>query len=181
MLLDTASTQILNEAWSRFRTLRRDLVSEPDAAGLTRLDSFRARLDSIRPALVSYAKARRETDLPARNRIETLVHSADQLHSDARSTYRRETLQIFLRGTYDNPKIRLYLAALTQLLVTPDSAFAVSTPQVDPLQPAAPGSPRHAELQRRLRSEGWAAGFREIVRLINENIRERNEVSGQKL
>ncbi len=89
--------------------------------------------------------------------------------------------ELFLRGTYDNPKIRFYLAALTQLLVTPDSAFAVSTPQVDPLQPAAPGSPRHAELQRRLRSESWAAGFREIVRLINENIRERNEVFGAEI
>ncbi len=180
-LLDTASTQILDEARSRFRTLRRDLVSEPDAAGLARLDSFRVRLDSIRPALVSYAEARAETDLPVQNRIETLVHSADQLYSDVRSTYRRETLRIFLRGTYDNPKLRLYLAALTQLLVTPDSAFAVSTPQVDPLQPAGLDSPRHAELQRRLRSEGWAAGFREVVRLVNENIRERNEVFGAEI
>lgn len=180
-LLDTASTQVLDEARSRFRTLRRDLVSEPDAAGLARLDSFRVRLDSIRPALVSYAEARAETDLPVQNRIETLVHSADQLYSDVRSTYRRETLRIFLRGTYDNPRLRLYLAALTQLLVTPDSAFAVSTPQVDPLQPAALDSPRHAELQRRLRSEGWAAGFREVVRLVNENIRERNEVFGAEI
>ena len=183
-LLDTASTQVLDEARSRFRTLRRDLVSEPDAAGLARLDSFRVRLDSIRPALVSYAEARAETDLPVQNRIETLVHSADQLYSDVRSTYRRETLRIFLRGTYDNPRLRLYLAALTQLLVTPDSAFAVSTPQVDPLQPAALDSPRHAELQRRLRSEGWATGFREVVRLVNvvnENIRERNEVFGAEI
>ncbi|MCS3939107.1 tetratricopeptide (TPR) repeat protein [Salinibacter ruber] len=180
-LLDTASTQVLDEARSRFRTLRRDLVSEPDAAGLARLDSFRVRLDSIRPALVSYAEARAETDLPVQNRIETLVHSADQLYSDVRSTYRRETLRIFLRGTYDNSRLRLYLAALTQLLVTPDSAFAVSTPQVDPLQPAALDSPRHAELQRRLRSEGWAAGFREVVRLVNENIRERNEVFGAEI
>ncbi|WP_251954151.1 tetratricopeptide repeat protein [Salinibacter ruber] len=181
-LLDTASTQVLDEARSRFRTLRRDLVSEPDAAGLARLDSFRVRLDSIRPALVSYAEARAETDLPVQNRIETLVHSADQLYSDVRSTYRRETLRIFLRGTYDNPRLRLYLAALTQLLVTPDSAFAVSTPQqVDPLQPAALDSPRHAELQHRLRSEGWAAGFREVVRLVNENIRERNEVFGAEI
>ena len=180
-LLDSASTQVLNDARSRFRALRQDLVSEPDANGLARLDSFRVRLDSIRAVLAPYAQAGPGTTPDVQDRINTLTQSANQLRADARSTYRRETLGIFLRGKYENPKLRLYLAALTQLLVAPDSAFSVSTLQVNPLRPAMLRAPRYAEIQQRLQSEGWENAFREIIDLVNENIHERQQVFGDEI
>jgi len=180
-LLDSASTRVLDEARSRFRTLRQDLVSEPDADGLARLDSFRVRLDSIQAVLTPYAEAGTEAHPKVQDRINTLTQSAVQLRADARSTYRRETLEIFLRGKYENPKLRLYLAALTQLLVNPDSAFSASTMQVDPLRLPGLDAPRHAEIQRQLRAQGWEEEFREIVRLVNDNIRDRREVFGDEI
>jgi hypothetical protein len=180
-LLDSASTQVLDEARARFRALRQDLVSEPDADGLTRLDSFRVRLDSIRTILTPYAEAGTESSLSVQDRINTLTRSATQLRADARSTYRRETLGIFLRGKYESPKLRLYLAALTQLLVDPDSAFAVSALRVDPLRPTALSTPRYTEIRRRLQADGWESEFRAIVDLVNENIRERGHVFGDEI
>ena len=180
-LLDSASTQVLNDARSRFRALRQDLVSEPDADGLARLDSFRVRLDSIQAVLTPYAEAGTEAQPNLQDRINTLTQSATQLRADARSTYRRETLEIFLRGKYENPKLRLYLAALTQLLVDPDSAFTVSTLRVDPLRPAVLDAPRHPEIQQRLQAEGWENEFRAIVDLVNKNIRERQQVFGDEI
>ena len=180
-LLDSASTQVLNDARSRFRALRQDLVSEPDADGLARLDSFRVRLDSIQAVLTPYAEAGTEAQPNVQDRINTLTQSAAQLRADARSTYRRETLEIFLRGKYENPKLRLYLAALTQLLVDPDSAFTVSTLRVDPLRPAVLSTPRHAEIQQRLQAEGWENEFRAIFDLVNKNIRYRQQVFGDEI
>jgi len=175
-VLDTASTRVLDRTRSRFRSLRSELVSEPSAEGLTRLDSFRVQIDSIWTTLAPYSETQPPTDVQAR--LDNLTRSADRLYSDARGTYRRETLWIFLRGKYDNPKLRLYLDALTQMLVDAESALDVAEMRVDSLRSSLLDTPRFAEERRQLRAEGWESEFRRIVDLVNENIRERNEVFG---
>jgi len=178
-VFDTASTRVLDQTRSTFRALRGELVSTPSAEGLARLDSFRVRIDSIRSVLAPYSEAQVTTNV--QSRLDNLTSSADQLYSDARGTYRRETLWIFLRGKYDNPRLRLYLHALTQMLVDVETALDVAEMRVDSLRPSLLATPRFAEERRQLRAEGWEDEFREIIDLVNENIRERNEVFGKEI
>ncbi|MEF8816369.1 MAG: hypothetical protein V5A20_11125 [Salinibacter sp.] len=180
-LLDTASAKVLDQTRSRFRALREDLVEEPGADGLARLDSFRVRLDSVRTVLTSYADARPEARTEVRTRIEDLMQSTNQLGKNVRSTYRRKTLRIFMRGTYENPKLPLYLGALTQILLHPETALEASGLQVDRLRPSLLRQPRHSELQKQLDARGWDSEFREVVQLVNENIHERREVFGEEI
>lgn len=180
-VLDTASTRVLDRARSSFRTLRERLVSNPDAEGLAQLDSFRVRLDSLRATLAPYVDARPGARRDVRNRLKALTNSTDQLYADARSSYRQATLRIFILGKYENPKLRLYLNTLTQMLIDRESAFETEEMRVDSLRPSLLQTPRFAEEHRRLQAEGWEDEFREIVRLVNENIHERQEVFGDKI
>ena len=180
-LLDTAATESLIQAQSRFRPLRKELVSEPDVDGLARLDSFRVQLDSIQAILTPYLKARPSAGQDVKTRLETLRRSADQLYANARSTYRQKTLLIFMRGTYESSKLRLYLDVLTQMLIDRASAFTTAGLQVDSLRLSLLETPRFAESRRQLQEQGWAAEFREVVALLNENIRERREVFGDEI
>jgi len=180
-VLDSASTQVLDRARSRFRALREDLVSKPNANGLARLDSFRVRLDSMRAVLEAYAEARFDRRTDVQTRVESLTRSADELYANVRSTYRQETLRIFMRGTYEDPKLRLYLHGLTQLLLAPGTAVEASEVRVDSLRPAVLSTPRFTDLRQQLRAEEWEKEFREIIRLVNENIYERQEVFGAEI
>lgn len=181
-VLDTAASEVLDRTRSDFRRLRERLVSSPDAEGLARLDSFRVRLDSVRAILHPYVKARPEARADVQTRLENLTNSSDQLYANARSTYRRETLWVFLRGKYaENPRLSLYLDVLTQMLMDVESAFNVAELRVDSLRPSLLETPGFAEARRKLRANGWEGEFREIVELVNENIREQNEVFGKEI
>ncbi|MFB6272911.1 MAG: tetratricopeptide repeat protein [Salinibacter sp.] len=180
-VLDTAATKALDRARSTFRPLRGDLISDPDAAGLARLDSFRVQLDSLQTTLAPYLKARPDAGANVQRRIDNLSSSADKLYSNARSTYREKKLRIFKRGKYENPKLRLYLEVLMQMLIDGKSALRGAKMTVDSLRPSLLTTPRFAEAQRRLQAQGWETEFRKIVGLVNENIRERQEVFGDKV
>lgn len=180
-LLDTASTQALDRTRSAFRTLRKELIAEADADGLARLDSFRAQLDSVREILTPYTDARPEQRADVKQRLDNLDRSADQLYTNARESYRRETLRIFMRETYENPKLRLYLDVLARMLIDVDAEFARTSPTVDSLRLSLLDAPDYADVRRRLESKGWAGEFREIVVLVNENIHERGEVFGDEI
>jgi tetratricopeptide (TPR) repeat protein len=180
-VLDTASSEALAQARSTFRTLRKSLVAEATADGLARLDSFRVRLDSIETVLTPYLDARPAAGAGVQDRLDNITNSVDQLYANARDSYRQKTLRLFMRETYDNPKLRLYLDGLTQMLVDTESALEGRDLQVDSLRPALLGTPRFAEARRQLEAEGWADEFREVVALVNENIHERQEVFGDEI
>lgn len=180
-VLHKAATKALDQARSTFRTLRGDLVSSPGAKGLARLDSFRVRLDSVEATLAPYLDARPEARQDLQPRLENLKNSADQIYANAQDTYRQNTLQIFMRGTYESSKLRLYLDVLTQMLLDRESAFASGGLQVDSLRPSLLEAPRFAEARRRLQNQGWEGNFREVVALLNDNIREREELFGDKI
>jgi tetratricopeptide (TPR) repeat protein len=180
-VLDSATTKALDQARSTYRTLRGDLVSVPDGEGLARLDSFRVRVDSIEAILVSSLEAQPSVQQDVQARLKNLKSSADRLYANARDTYRQNTLRIFMRGKYESPKLRLYLDALTQMLLDRESAFAADGLQVDRLRPSLLETARFAETRRRLQDRGWEGEFREVVSLLNENIREREELFGDKV
>lgn len=180
-VLDTASTEALAQARSTFRTLRENLVADATADGLARLDSFRTRLDSIETVLTPYVDARSEAGADVQNRLDNIMSSADQLYANARDSYRQKTLRLFMRETYDNPKLRLYLDALTQMLIDTETALERRDLRVDSLRPALLSTPPFAEIRRQLEAKGWSKEFREIVTLVNENIHERQEVFGDKI
>ena len=180
-LLNTAGTGALSQARTTYRRLRKDLVTGANADGLARLDSFRVRLDSLETVLAPYLNARPDEGKEVQNRLDNLMNSADQLYANAYDSYRQNTLLLFMRETYENPKLGLYLDALTQMLVDPESALDARDLQVDSLRPAVLSTPRFAEARRQLEAEGWMEEFREVVVLVNENIHERQEVFGEKV
>lgn len=175
-----AATRAVDKQRAAYRTLRDTLVRAPSAEGLARLDSLQARLDTVRSVLAPSFNATQEKGgrLDAQDRLATLSEDAGRLYDDVRAFHRRETLRLFMRGTYENPKLRLYLEVLTSLLVAPKPALKAEGRQVDRLNADALRAQRHARVREHLRSEGWWEELHEVLSLVNENIEVRGEVFG---
>lgn len=177
-LLDQAARAALDRESETLRRLRGHIQS-PSREDLAAVDRFRARLDSVQGVLAPYLADSTAQRASARDQMNLLRDAAASMRENARASYRKETLRIFLRGNYENDQFTQSLALLVRLLTDPVTTTHDRTLDVDTLVLSRLEAPRYDSLRTELASYGALGDVQEVARLVNRNIQSHGYVFGE--
>lgn len=168
--LDSLATAVIARRNDSLETLRA-AARPPTAEALDRVAAFRNRLDSTAAALAPYLDAREQ----AASEVTMLLDAAETLETGSYASFRRTTMQMLSRNSYDDYQMHQTLALLVRMLVDPD-APAYPGMQPDSLHLSRVEAPLFDTYRSELESYGWMDDFEDVLRIVNTNLEEQNVV-----
>lgn len=180
-VLDDAAQAVLSKETDAFKRLRKEAVTSPSDTLLRRITQFRIHLDSAQASLNPYLEVRPDAGAALKQQMDTLDSSAATLYDDVYEMYREETIRVFLKSSHEEKKPALFIDLLTRILLTPDPPRLASEGQLDGLSPTLLDDPQYAEARQILEENQWIREFRDVLNVVDKNLRWKDRLFGDKV